>query len=66
MHVTINGTPRELPADTTIAGLLKELGLDTRPCAVELNRSVVPADRHLSTQIHEHDTIELVTLVGGG
>lgn len=64
-RLTVNGTPREV-ASETLAGLLEELGLAGRPVAAERNGAVVPKKEHASTAIEENDTLELVTLVGGG
>lgn len=64
--IVVNGSPRPLPADPTVAGLLAELGLAASPCAVELNRLVVPRREHAATRLREGDLVEIVTLVGGG
>lgn len=66
MEVKVNGDSREIEAPASIARLLDDLGLADRPCAVELNRRVVPRAEHASTTLREGDRIELVTLVGGG
>ena len=36
------------------------------PCAVEVNRLLVPKRKHEQHQLIEGDTVEIVTLVGGG
>ena len=46
--------------------LLGRLGLEDRPCAVEVNRSLVPRDGHGQKQLAGGDVVEIVTLVGGG
>jgi sulfur carrier protein len=66
MTVTINGTPNELPEGLTVAQLLEQKQLAGKPCAVEINKTLVPKARHAETVINEGDTVELVTLVGGG
>ena len=66
MTVTVNGTPRSVPDGLTLSQLVAELGLQKNPIAVELNRSVVPRDRHAATPLAEGDRLEIVTLVGGG
>lgn len=66
MLLKVNGTPTTTPEDCTIEGLLQAQGLIDRPCAVELNREVVPKQRHAETVLTEGDEVELVTLVGGG
>jgi sulfur carrier protein len=66
MTLTVNGDPRRVPDGLTLAQLVAELGLQKNPIAVEVNRTVVPRDRHGDTRLAEGDRIEIVTLVGGG
>lgn len=66
VHVTVNGEPRELPAGTTVAELLPRLGLAAGPCAVEINRQIVPRSSHAAHRLADGDAIELVSFVGGG
>lgn len=66
MEITVNGQKRSLPPGTTVATLLNELGLSGQPAAVEVNRSLVPKRRHTEQTLAEGDTVEVVTLVGGG
>ena len=66
LHVMVNGEPREIPAGTTVSGLIALLGFAGRPVAVERNREVIPKARHGETVLAEGDRLELVTFVGGG
>lgn len=66
MHVTINGTPREIPDDLTIRQLVAHLGLDGGPVAVEINRAIVPRAEHATHAVAQDDVIEIVHFVGGG
>lgn len=66
MRVTVNSQPRELPEGTTVETLLRELKLSDKPCAAEVNRTLVPKRAHASHALKEGDAVELVTLVGGG
>ena len=66
MQTTVNGKPRSVPEATTIEALLAELGLADRPCAVEVNRRVVPRAEHPRHPLTEGDAIEIVSMVGGG
>lgn len=65
MHVTLNGESRETTA-TTVRQLVEELGLGKQAVAVELNRQVIPRRAHEQTPVNEGDTLEVVSLVGGG
>jgi len=66
MEITVNDKPLTLPADTTVKDLLMSLNLADRPCAVEVNKQVVPKRDHQSHKLSDGDKIEVVTLVGGG
>lgn len=66
MKVTVNGEEREIEPGTTVRELVERLGLGSAACAVEVNRSLVPRCEHETAVIKEGDTVELVTLVGGG
>ena len=66
MKITVNDESREVPPDATVAGLLADLGLGDKPCAVEVNRELVRKGDHQPHALSEGDRVELVTLVGGG
>lgn len=66
MKITVNGENRTLPEPMHVQNLLRELGLSDRPCAVEVNRQLVPRGKHDAHALAEGDAIEIVTLVGGG
>jgi thiamine biosynthesis protein ThiS len=42
------------------------LGLERAAVAVEVNRQVVPRREHEQAELADGDTVEVVTLVGGG
>ncbi len=66
VHVTVNGQVRELPAGTTVAALLVQVAAPGRPCAVEVNREIVPRSLHAARALAEGDAVEVVGFVGGG
>ena len=66
MLVTVNGEPMELPEGCTVAALIERLGLSETICAAEVNKAVVTRDSRADTVLHEGDSVEIVTLVGGG
>jgi len=66
MQITVNGEPLEIDDGSTLPAVLAMLGLEGKPCAVEVNAAVVPKAEHDSCTIHAGDVIEIVTLVGGG
>lgn len=66
MELTINGEPRSVPTDRSLAELLDDLGVTARHVAVEVNEQLVPRTDHATYQLSAGDRLEIVTLVGGG
>lgn len=66
MKITVNGQSIEVDDQCTLSDLIDRYDLTDRPCAVEINRQLVPKARHGEQGLTTGDTIELVTLVGGG
>lgn len=66
IHVVVNGAPREVPAGTTIAGLLAILGVERGRVAVERNHDVIPRADHELVELATGDRLEVVSFVGGG
>ncbi|MFG0326720.1 MAG: sulfur carrier protein ThiS [Phycisphaerales bacterium JB037] len=66
IRIILNGEERPFTTGQTVADLLREVGLASLPCAVEVNGEVVPKRSHPEQTLAEGDRIELVTLVGGG
>jgi len=64
--ITVNGKKRELPKEASVALLLEELQLNHQPCAVEINKELIPHQTHSEQGIKDGDVIEIVTIVGGG
>jgi thiazole synthase len=66
IDITVNGEPHSVAAQGSVADLLQQLGFDRRRVAVEVNLEVVPSNRHVEHRLAAGDTVEIVTLVGGG
>jgi thiamine biosynthesis protein ThiS len=64
--IQLNGEPREVPEDLTLAALIEWLKLPPDRVAVERNLEIVPRARWSATPIHAGDRLEVVHLVGGG
>lgn len=63
----VNGTPRELQRNSTIAGLLGSLDIDPRLVVVEHNRSILrDRDAYAELNLNDGDVVEIVHFVGGG
>jgi sulfur carrier protein len=65
MLVRLNGELRELPDGTTVAGLLRLLGVKPVRVAVLVNEAVVVRARHEEQAIGPGDAIEIVAVMGG-
>ena len=66
MNVQVNGEQRTFDNACTVTRLLDDLKLAGQPCAVEVNAAVVPRREHGERLLSDGDTVEIVTLVGGG
>jgi sulfur carrier protein len=66
VQIVVNSEPRDAPEETTVAGLLEQLGLGNRIVAVEVNLRLVPRPDHARHILRAGDRVEIVTLVGGG
>ncbi len=66
MALVVNGERRIAATGLNVAAMLVECGLANKPCAVEVNKTLVPKSRHATTALRDGDVVELVTLVGGG
>jgi sulfur carrier protein len=66
MFIIVNDQSLQVVESTTVAGLLNELSLSSKPVAVEVNLELVPRQHHAEHRLNEGDRVEIVTLVGGG
>ena len=66
IDISLNGEPRRLDSETTVARLMEELGYAGKRIAVEKNGRIVPKSHHAETRVEQGDRIEIVVAVGGG
>ena len=66
MKITVNGEPITVDPPCTVAQLIERYDLRDTASAVEVNRELVPKRRHGERELADGDTVEIVTLVGGG
>ena len=66
IRIRVNGKARDVPAGTSVAGLLRQLELDGRALVVELNRRIVRLPETEGVRLEAGDRVELVHFVGGG
>lgn len=66
MTIKLNGDPRDIQRPLSVSALLRELEIDARRVAVELNLTVVKKAAYDSSVIKDGDEVEIVNFVGGG
>ena len=66
MNILLNGETRTLTPSTQLSQLLKELGLEQKRLAVEINLEIIPRSQYLHTALKNGDRIEIVQAIGGG
>ncbi len=66
MKVTLNGKPYELDEGSSLADLVKNLDLEGKRFAIEINEDIVSRSRHAEHIIQANDQIEIVEAIGGG
>jgi sulfur carrier protein len=66
VELRINGDPRRVPSDSTIAELIDVLGLESRQIAIAVNRDVIPRSAFATHRLAADDRIEILEAVGGG
>jgi sulfur carrier protein len=66
MRLTINSEEFDFSSGSTVRQLLAQLQLADRPVAVERNGQIIPYSTFEQAELIEGDSLEVVTLVGGG
>jgi thiazole synthase len=66
LRLTVNGELHKAEPGTTVAALLRSMGVDPARVAVERNRDVVPRATWADAGLADGDKIEIVAFIGGG
>lgn len=66
MNVTVNGTPHDVPAGCTVAGLLDRLEMPKTGVAVAMDGAVLPRGQWVDAPLTDGSAIEVLTAVQGG
>ena len=66
MTIILNGDTHEIAAPVSVSELLRQLDIDERRVAVELNLAVVKKAAYDSSLVKDGDEVEIVNFVGGG
>ena len=64
--ITVNGAARPFDRGMSVADLVRDLALEGKRIAVELNGEIVPRSRYAETRLAAGDRLEIVGAVGGG
>ncbi|BCD62432.1 sulfur carrier protein [Nitratiruptor sp. YY08-26] len=64
--VTINGERKEIPNNSTIEDILKQLKIEEKVMAVAVNMEIVKKEEWSSFKPKEGDKIEFLGFTGGG
>jgi len=66
MKITLNGQIKEFPQAPNLENIIGQFCKNKNPVIAELNGEIIKNPRWKETIVHEGDTIELVSFVGGG
>ena len=66
IQITINGEPKAVPPDQSVAALLSFLSISSDRVAVELNKALVSKRDWQQTPVPSGSQVEIVEFVGGG
>ncbi|WP_320667152.1 sulfur carrier protein ThiS [Prochlorococcus sp. MIT 1307] len=69
MRLTINGEEKAIEPSKnplTLSKLIEQLGHHPRLIVVEFNGAILPPDKWEQQNVEDGDTLEIVTIVGGG
>jgi sulfur carrier protein len=66
VQVTVNGEPREVPADATVASIVASVTRAPSGVAVALNGEIVRRADWATTAARDADRLEVLTAVQGG
>ncbi len=63
--ITVNGVTQKFK-ELTLQELLTDLDLANKLCAIEVNNKLVPHSERNEYVLQDGDSVEIVSLVGGG
>jgi thiamine biosynthesis protein ThiS len=64
--LTLNGEPHRIAEGSSVADLVRDIGLNPKKVAVERNLEIVPRSTLADVFLADGDTLEIVHFVGGG
>ena len=65
-EIELNGEPRQVPPQHTLAALVDALSLTGQALALAVNRNVVPRQQWPQRELQPQDKVDIVRAIGGG
>jgi thiamine biosynthesis protein ThiS len=62
----LNGEPHRIAEGSSVADLVRDIGLNPKKVAVERNLEIVPRSTLAAVMLADGDILEIVHFVGGG
>ena len=66
MQITLNGQKLSITENLSVASLVDQRELNPKQIAIEINCQIVPREEYDQVLLADGDSVELVTLAGGG
>lgn len=66
MQIHVNGEPRDIAANLTVADLLSRLDIRGDRVAVELNLEILDRGEFPGKTLKDGDRVEIISFIGGG
>ncbi len=66
MEILVNGAPWQVAEEATALDLVRNLGLEGKRLAVEINQRIVPRSQYAQHRLRPGDRVEIVHAIGGG
>ncbi len=66
MQIFLNGETRLIEDNCSVAALIKELNLENKRLAIEINLEIIPRSKFDSYTLVEGNKVEIIHAIGGG
>ena len=66
LALTLNGEPHRIAEGSSVADLVRHIGLNPKKVAVERTLEIVPRSTLAAVMLADGDILEIVHFVGGG
>ncbi len=66
MQIFLNGETRQIADNCSITALVKELNLENKRLAIEVNLEIIPRSKFDSYILVEGNKVEIIHAIGGG